>query len=157
MCEMCTFPVLVLISSWSASISVSVKFFKHSFSSSFKKHLASPVAILGCTCSVVSFSLPCWRYYLISGVFHRTFATVWLPNRGRLLLRTSDPMAFVLMLRPFIPEPVMSTDLLSFEHPSVLLFCLLLLYTWIICSRNPLCRYTCMPISTHRLKQVKTW
>ena len=28
------------------------------------------------------------------------------------------------MLRPFFPELVMSTDLLSFEHPSVLLFCL---------------------------------
>ena len=27
------------------------------------------------------------------------------------------------MLRPFFPELVMSTDLLSLEHPSVLLFC----------------------------------
>ena len=27
------------------------------------------------------------------------------------------------MLRPFFPELVMSTDLLNFEHPSVLLFC----------------------------------
>ena len=34
-------------------------------------------------------------------------------------------LTFVLMLRPFFPELVMSTDLLSFEHPSVLLFCLL--------------------------------
>ena len=33
-------------------------------------------------------------------------------------------LAFVLMLRPFFPELVMSTDLMSFEHPSVLLFCL---------------------------------
>ena len=32
-------------------------------------------------------------------------------------------LAFVLILRPFFPELVMSTDLLSFEHPSVLLFC----------------------------------
>ena len=32
-------------------------------------------------------------------------------------------LAFVLMLRPFCHELVMSTDLLSFEHPSVLLFC----------------------------------
>ena len=32
-------------------------------------------------------------------------------------------LAFVLMLRPFFPELVMSTDLVSFEHPSVLLFC----------------------------------
>ena len=31
-------------------------------------------------------------------------------------------LAFVIMLRPFFPELVMSTDLLSFEHPSVLLF-----------------------------------
>ena len=30
----------------------------------------------------------------------------------------------VLMLRPFFPELVMSSDFLSFEHPSVLLFCL---------------------------------
>ena len=29
------------------------------------------------------------------------------------------------MLRPFFPELFMSTDLLSFEHPSVLLFCFL--------------------------------
>ena len=32
-------------------------------------------------------------------------------------------LAFVLMLRPFFPELVLSTDLLSFDHPSVLLFC----------------------------------
>ena len=32
-------------------------------------------------------------------------------------------LAFVLMLRPIFPGLVMSTDLLSFEHPSVLLFC----------------------------------
>ena len=31
------------------------------------------------------------------------------------------------ILRPFFPEIVMSTDLLSFEHPSVLLFCFILL------------------------------
>ena len=34
-------------------------------------------------------------------------------------------LAFVLMLRPFFPELVMSTDFLRFEHSSVLLFCLL--------------------------------
>ena len=33
-------------------------------------------------------------------------------------------LAFVLKLRPFFPELVMSTDLLSFEHPSRLLFCI---------------------------------
>ena len=37
-------------------------------------------------------------------------------------------LAFVLMLIPFLPELVMSTDLLSLEHPSVLLFCLSSLY-----------------------------
>ena len=46
-------------------------------------------------------------------------------GRGRILLRTPGAVPFVLMLRPFFPELVMSTDLLSFEHPSVLLFCLL--------------------------------
>ena len=34
------------------------------------------------------------------------------------------------MLRPFFPELVMSTDLLSFEHPSVLLSCSLLQNCW---------------------------
>ena len=64
------------------------------------------------------------------GGFHRTLQRVWLANRGRLLLRTPGPvpnshlgLAFVPMLRPFFPELVISTDLLSFEHPSVLLFC----------------------------------
>ena len=38
--------------------------------------------------------------------------------------RSALGLAFVLMLRPFFSELVMSTDLLSFEHPSVLLFCL---------------------------------
>ena len=38
--------------------------------------------------------------------------------------------AFVLMLRPFFPELAMSTDLLSFEHPSVHLFCLFALSVW---------------------------
>ena len=32
-------------------------------------------------------------------------------------------LAFVLILRPFFPVLVMSTDLWIFEHPSVLLFC----------------------------------
>ena len=60
------------------------------------------------------------------GGFHRTLQRVRLANRGRLLLRTLVlshlGLAFVLMLRPFFPELVMSTDLLSFEHLSVLLF-----------------------------------
>ena len=60
------------------------------------------------------------------GGFHRTLQRVRLANRGRLLLRTPGPVPFgtrfVLMLRPFFPKLVMSTYLLSFEHPSVLLF-----------------------------------
>ena len=66
------------------------------------------------------------------GGFHGTLQRVLLANRGRLLLRTPGPahlgLAFVLILRPFFPELVMSTDLLSFEHPSVLLFCSLGVY-----------------------------
>ena len=48
----------------------------------------------------------------------------WFPHfpPGPLVLSHLG-LAFVLMLRPFFPELVMSTDLLSFEHPSVLLFC----------------------------------
>ena len=55
----------------------------------------------------------------------------WLfPNLG---------LVFVLMLRPFIPELVMSTDLLSFEHSSVLLFCFLRVYTRKLCVINHHC------------------
>ena len=61
------------------------------------------------------------------GGFHRTLKRVRLANRGRLLLRTPNPVPFwtciCSKLRPFFPELVMSTDLLSFEHPSALLFC----------------------------------
>ena len=54
------------------------------------------------------------------GGFHRTLQRVRLANRGRLSLRTPGPVPFG---RQFFPELVISTDLLSFEHPSVLLFC----------------------------------
>ena len=40
------------------------------------------------------------------------------------------------MLRPFFPELVMSTDLLSFEHPSVLLLCSLFTPFYILHTRN---------------------
>ena len=68
--------------------------------------------------------------------FHRTLQRVRLANRVGLLPRTLvlshlGP-AFVLMLRPFFLELVMSIDLLSFEHPSVLLFCLSIKY----CNRR---------------------
>ena len=39
----------------------------------------------------------------------------------------------ILMLRPFIPEIVISMDLLSFKHPSVLLFCP---STWFVCDHQ---------------------
>ena len=55
-----------------------------------------------CLCCFIIFSTSPWRHLALS------------------LLG----LAFVLMLRPFFPELVMSTDLLSFEHPSILLFCL---------------------------------
>ena len=68
--------------------------------------------------------LPILTFLPNFGGFHRTLQRVQLANRGRLLLRTPGPVPFgtcifVLMLRPFFPELVMSTDLLSFEHPSV--------------------------------------
>ena len=61
--------------------------------------------------------------------FHRTLQRVRLTNRGRLLFRTLGPVQFGTCICSnvetidFFPEPVMSTDLLSFEHPSLLLFC----------------------------------
>ena len=65
--------------------------------------------------------------YQISEDIHRTLQRVLLAYRGRLLLRIPGPvpfgLVFVLMLIPFFPELVMSTDLLSFEHPSVILLC----------------------------------
>ena len=57
------------------------------------------------------------------GGFHRTLQRVRLANIGRLLLRTPFGTCIVLMLRPFFPQLIMSTDLLILEHPSVLLFC----------------------------------
>ena len=83
-----------------------------------------------------------WPYYQLSGGFHRTLQLVWLANRGRLLLRTPGGVTFgtciVLMLRPFFPELVMSTDLLRFEHPSVLIFCLNINVIWQWCSKHRL-------------------
>ena len=52
-----------------------------------------------------------------------------------------------LMLTPFFPALVMSTDLLSFEHPSVLLFCLRTL--------NVRCTFCCVVVDL-KLNIVKT-
>ena len=98
-----------------------------------------------------------WPYYQISGGFHGTLRRMQLANRGRLLLRTPGPvtfnlgLAFVLMLRPFFPELVMSTDFLSFEHPSVLLFCL---EHWDPVNRFYLTGWVAIATPTDRLESV---
>ena len=61
------------------------------------------------------------------GGFHRNIATGAASQQRTLTPPNtwSCPIwdfAFVLMLRPFFPELVIYMDLLSFEHPSVLLF-----------------------------------
>ena len=58
-----------------------------------------------------TWSCPIWNLHLFG------------PFEFRTSLGTS---ILLLMLRPFFPELVMSTDILSFEHPSVLLFCFVL-------------------------------
>ena len=60
-----------------------------------------------------------WQY-MPSGTFCSTSSDTYQVVE---ILKETSKLAFVLMLRPFIPELVISTDLLSFEHPSVLLFC----------------------------------
>ena len=66
--------------------------------------------------------------------FHRTFATDGMPTEKLTPPDTwSCPtlgLANVLMLRPISPELVFVLGLLSFDHPSVLLFC------FIHCTRN---------------------
>ena len=60
------------------------------------------------------------------GGFHRTLQRVRLANRGRLLLWKPGPVPFgtcICTNVENIPELVMSTDILSFEHPSVLPYC----------------------------------
>ena len=89
-------------------------------------------SIVGATVTVHQFFrilhlLPILTLWPNFGGFHRTLQRVRLANRGRLLHRTPGPvpsgLAFVLMLRIFFPERVMSSDLLSFEHSQVLLVC----------------------------------
>ena len=65
--------------------------------------------------------LPTWIYSCRS----RVTISCALPFFPVHLVLTHLGLAFVLMLGPFFPELVISTDLLSFEHPSVLLFCLI--------------------------------
>ena len=68
-------------------------------------------------------------FYLIVRGFYRTFPTgAACQQRTLIPLNTwSCPtvgLACVLMSRPISPELVLFPDFLSFEHPSVLLFCL---------------------------------
>ena len=72
--------------------------------------------------------LPSLTFYLIARCFHRTFATCAACQQRTLTLPDTWSCltlghASVLMLIPISPELVLSMDLLSFEHPSVLLFC----------------------------------
>ena len=74
------------------------------------------------------------------GGFHRTLQRVRLANRGRLLLRIPGPVPFGTCncsnVETILSGLVMSTDLLSFEHLSVLLFALLNEKVLIILSLN---------------------
>ena len=61
------------------------------------------------------------------GGFHRALQRVRLANRGRLLPRTPGSVPFGTCIYSYVEIIlVMSTDLLKFEHPSVLLFCFLM-------------------------------
>ena len=55
-----------------------------------------------------------WRFLLNILLLKALFQSAY--SSGHLVLSHSG-LAFVLMLRPFFPELVMSTDLLSFEIP----------------------------------------
>ena len=74
-----------------------------------------------------------WPYYQISQVSLEHCNGCGQPTEDAYssghLVMSHLGLAFVLMLRPFFPELIMSTDLLSFEHPSVLLFCLIIIKT----------------------------
>ena len=79
--------------------------------------------------------LPNLTFYLIVWGFHRTFATGAACQQRKLAPPdtwscTTLGLACVLMSRPISPELV--SGLMSFEHPSVLLFC----FYWINPSEN---------------------
>ena len=69
---------------------------------------------------------PWFKIYKFDMCVHRILQRVRLANRGRLLLRTSGPVPFGTCICSNV-ETIFSwtchVDLLSFEHPSVLLFC----------------------------------
>ena len=72
--------------------------------------------------------MPNLTFYLIPRCFHRTFATGAASQRRTLTLADtwSCPtlgLASVLMLRTNLFWTYLVSGLLSFEHPSVLLFC----------------------------------
>ena len=70
-------------------------------------------------------------------------------SSGMLIILTISQTVFInIYMRPFFPELVMSTDLLSFEHPSVLLFCVSPLPMchcwWTYCPRGHLSGSNCL-------------
>ena len=97
----------------------------------------TPILIL----LLISTLLPNLTFYLIVRGFPRTFATVATCQQRTLTppdtwsCPTLD-LAGVLMLRPIYWTCLVS-GLLSFEHPSVLLFCFTLLHVhveWLCCT-----------------------
>ena len=70
--------------------------------------------------------------YPIARSFHKTFAKVWLVNRGCLLLRTPVPVPFLrlacrLMLRPISPKTCLVSGTLTLEYPLVLLMTIIIM------------------------------
>ena len=85
------------------------------------------------TLLLISTLLPNLTFYLTVRGFHRTFATGALCQHRTLTppdtwSRPTLGLACVIMLRPISPGLVLF--LLSFEHPSVLLFCFQGLIMW---------------------------
>ena len=62
------------------------------------------------------------------------------------------------MLKPFFPELVMSTDLLSLEHPSVLLFCLKIISRsmHLFQRMNPMLNFICIwPVELRGTRNIR--
>ena len=113
-----------------------------------------PVPFGTCICSNVETILS-WTCHIYGPFEFRHFWTRPTEDAfssGHLVLSLLG-LAFVLMLRPFFPELVIYTDLLRFEHPSVLLFAFICWY-----SLKLYCRYLytrpCMINHIWGLKQL---
>ena len=81
--------------------------------------------------------------------FHRILQRVRLAGGGAFssghLVLCHLGLAFVPVLKPFFPGLVVSADLLSFERPSVLLFCFKQIYKSIIPKKNHERHYATSP------------